>query len=89
MSKPSRQLTVTYAFLCGCRIAFKLVWCPGLQQDFRQFVLVDDDGGMLASGTPTGRLPTLDQRAANWDVVDGSKFSQACVTDLPRTAGSH
>merc|ERR1719181_2476066 len=41
------------------RIAFKLVWAP---PDFTSFVLVDDGGKLLNSGTPKGRLPEQRQR---------------------------
>ncbi|EOD09060.1 hypothetical protein EMIHUDRAFT_452954 [Emiliania huxleyi CCMP1516] len=52
------------------RVAFKLVWCP---PTFASFVLVDDAGGLLCSGTPRGALPALRERQANFDVVRGSK----------------
>ena len=29
----------------GARTAFKLVWCPGANNDFKTYTLVDDDGG--------------------------------------------
>ena len=46
------------------RIAFKLVWCP---PTFETFVLVDDDGDLLATGCPTGPgLPDARQRVANY-----------------------
>jgi hypothetical protein len=56
------------------RIAFKLVWVPN--QDFDEFVLVDDEGGLLARGKPTGRLPQLRQRQMNYRIVAGSKYSK-------------
>jgi len=56
------------------RIAFKLVWCP---PSFLTFVLVDDDGGLLATGTPTGALPSARDRAANYMLVRGSKYATA------------
>uniref|UniRef100_A0A7S2DL80 Uncharacterized protein n=1 Tax=Alexandrium andersonii TaxID=327968 RepID=A0A7S2DL80_9DINO len=55
------------------RIAFKLVWCP---PRFTSFVLVDDDGALLASGTPTGGHPSGRYRAANYELVRGSKYAR-------------
>merc|ERR1719247_3968639 len=55
------------------RIAFKLVWCP---PTFSSFVLVDDNGSLLQSGTPTGEeLPALSLRKANYKLVEGSKYA--------------
>ena len=54
------------------RIAFKLVWCA---PDFRTFVLLDDDGGLLASGTPRGELPPLSEREQNYQMVRGTKYA--------------
>merc|ERR1719213_1236620 len=54
------------------RIAFKLVWCPPA---FRAFVLVDDGGSFLATGEPTGAVPSLRDRAANFALVKGSKYA--------------
>ena len=57
------------------RIAFKLVWCP---PTFETFVLVDDDGELLATGCPTGPgLPDARQRVANYGLVRGSKYAVA------------
>lgn len=56
------------------RIAFKLVWAP---PTFTSFVLVDDAGGLLNGGTPTGRLPDARQRQMNFELVRGSKYSKA------------
>jgi hypothetical protein len=53
------------------RIAFKLVWRA---PDFGSFVLVDDEGGLLAGGTPRGDLPPLAERAANYEMVRGTKY---------------
>ena len=55
------------------RIAFKLVWAP---PDFSSFVLVDDDGNLLAKGTPTGSLPNHGEREMNYRVVKGSKYAR-------------
>ena len=56
------------------RIAFKLVWVPN--EKFDSFVLVDDDGSLLAKGTPTGRdLPNLRERKTNYKIVAGSKYA--------------
>ena len=54
------------------RIAFKLVWCA---PTFDSFVLVDDDGALLARGTPRGALPPLAERQANFEMVRGSKYA--------------
>ena len=59
------------------RIAFKLVWAPG--DDFRRFVLVDDDGALLAAGAPSGQLPALEERKANYEMVAGSKYGSAAA----------
>lgn len=62
------------------RIAFKLVWVPNDRYD--TFVLVDDDGELLALGTPSDGppnygLPTLRQRKLNYALVRGSKYARA------------
>lgn len=54
------------------RIAFKLVWCA---PNFDSFVLVDDDGALLAKGTPRGALPPLSERQENFRMVAGSKYA--------------
>ena len=56
------------------RVAFKLVWVP---PQFSTFVLVDDDGKLLAKGTPAegSGLPSLQQRQANFDVVHGGRYA--------------
>ena len=59
------------------RIAWKLVWAPGASRSFASFVLVDDQGAMLATGAPQGRLPPLQHREANYEVVRGSKYARA------------
>ena len=57
------------------RIAFKLVWVP---PKFSTFVLVGDDGGLLAGpGTPTGHLPHAIERQRNYLAVRGSKYARA------------
>merc|ERR1719310_558444 len=56
------------------RIAFKLVWAP---PTFEAFVLVDDAGDLLNSGTPAGELPSLRQRQQNYALVRGSKYAAA------------
>jgi len=55
------------------RIAFKLVWCP---PTFSSFVLVDDSGALLNSGTPTGNLPRISHRRDNYALVEGSKYGR-------------
>lgn len=55
------------------RIAFKLVWVP---PEFTTFVLVDDDGHLLAKGTPNGaRLPDISERMQNYRTVVGGKYA--------------
>lgn len=57
------------------RIAFKLVWVPN--EDFDTFVLVDDDGKLLAVGKPEndGTLPSRRERERNWSIVQGGKYA--------------
>jgi len=57
------------------RIAFKLVWSP--VDDYASFVLVDDAGELLATGSPVPPLPSYDQRTMNYRVVQGSKYATA------------
>jgi hypothetical protein len=56
------------------RIAFKLVWAP---PTFKTFVLVDDGGALLATGTPADGsvLPEYQERVMNYKVVQNSKYS--------------
>jgi len=54
------------------RIAFKLVWCP---PTFASFVLVDDDGDLLARGAPIGDGPAAAYRQSNYNLVRGSKYA--------------
>ena len=59
------------------RVAFKLVWVPN--EEFDTFVLVDDDGNLLARGTPSdgpGGLPPLRERVQNYRIMEGSKYSR-------------
>jgi len=58
------------------RIAWKLVWCPPA---FDAFVLVDDDGNELTHGRPSGMLPPLGERHANFQLVAGSKYAAAAM----------
>jgi len=57
------------------RIAFKLVWVPN--ENYDTFVLVDDDGKLLAVGRPEddGTLPSRREREMNWDIVRGGKYA--------------
>ena len=55
------------------RIAFKLVWVP---EKYDTFVLVDDDGKLLAQGTPLPPLPALRERQVNYKLVAGSKYAK-------------
>lgn len=60
------------------RIAFKLVWVPN--ERFDTFVLVDDDGNLLAKGKPSdgpSSLPALRERQMNYRIVEGSKYARA------------
>eukprot|EP00633_Aureoumbra_lagunensis_P001239 CAMPEP_0197300624 /NCGR_PEP_ID=MMETSP0890-20130614/48806_1 /TAXON_ID=44058 ORGANISM="Aureoumbra lagunensis, Strain CCMP1510" /NCGR_SAMPLE_ID=MMETSP0890 /ASSEMBLY_ACC=CAM_ASM_000533 /LENGTH=220 /DNA_ID=CAMNT_0042779573 /DNA_START=19 /DNA_END=681 /DNA_ORIENTATION=+ len=60
------------------RIAFKLVWSP--RDDFKSFVLVDDDGNLLNYGTPLPPLPNYSYRQMNYNMVAGSKYARAADT---------
>jgi len=45
--------------------------------EFNRFVLVDDDGSLLASGSATsGRVPHISERAMNYRVVMASKYAK-------------
>mmetsp|Transcript_57480 Transcript_57480/g.105721 ORF Transcript_57480/g.105721 Transcript_57480/m.105721 type:complete len:269 (+) Transcript_57480:39-845(+) len=55
------------------RVAFKLVWVP---PEFTTFVLVDDEGGFLKKGTPTGSLPPMYSRRGNYELVKGGKYAK-------------
>ena len=56
------------------RIAFKLVWVPN--EDYDMFVLVNDDGGLLAYGKPSGGvLPNRREREMNYRIMMGSKYA--------------
>ncbi|KAL3756775.1 hypothetical protein ACHAWU_003525 [Discostella pseudostelligera] len=58
------------------RVAFKLVWVPNANYD--TFVLVDDDGKLLAVGTPSdgpGALPPRRERERNYQIMKGSKYA--------------
>ena len=59
------------------RIAFKLVWVP--TPEFDTFVVVDDEGKLLAQGTPLpgSGLPPLRERMMNYKLVQGSKYAKA------------
>lgn len=60
------------------RVAFKLVWAPPA---FESFVLVDDAGKLLASGTPekNSGLPRISERQRNFELVEGSKYATEAV----------
>ncbi|KAL7442447.1 hypothetical protein ACHAXH_009229 [Discostella pseudostelligera] len=58
------------------RVAFKLVWVPNA--DYDTFVLVDDDGKLLAVGKPSdgpGALPPRRERERNYQIMRGSKYA--------------
>lgn len=65
------------------RIAFKMVWVP---PNFEEFVLVDDDGFLLAHGSPTGKLPDIRQRQANFRAVGKGKYSLAALDVATRSS---
>jgi hypothetical protein len=66
------------------RIAFKLVWVPTRQCD--EFVLVDDDGQLLAHVTNIQPpLPSLRERQMNYRIVEGSKYAK----QADRIAGTY
>ena len=49
-------------------------------QRFDTFVLVADDGSLLAQGTPSdgpAGLPALRERQMNYRIVQGSKYARA------------
>jgi len=52
------------------------VWVP---PRFNAFVLVADDGTELARGYPTGALPPMGHRQANYALVEGSKYAAAAT----------
>jgi hypothetical protein len=57
------------------RIAFKLVWVPTPRLD--EFVLVDDDGQLLAHVTSVQPpLPSVRERQMNYRIVEGSKYAK-------------
>ena len=58
------------------RVAFQLVWCP---PDFSRFVLVDDDGALLNTGCPKGRLPFKGDREMNFRLVGKSKYAKEAL----------
>ena len=52
------------------------MWAP---PTFSQLVLVDDEGELLSSGSPSGSLPNIYERQQNWALVEGSKYGAAAV----------
>ena len=59
------------------KIAWKLVWVPGVANDFARFVLVDDEGVELASGVPTGAIPQRREREYNYQMLKGGRYARA------------
>lgn len=58
------------------RVAFKLVWVPNAEYD--TFVLVDDEGKLLAKGKPSDgprALPRRREREMNYMIMKGSKYA--------------
>ena len=71
------------------RAAFYLVWVPN--ETFDTFVLVDDEGKLLATGTPSdgpGALPSLRERKYNYRIMAGSKYTVEADKMAAATAGS-
>ena len=66
------------------RVGFKLVWCP--TDGYRQFVLADDDGAVLARGRPSGELPSITERRRNYEAVRGSAYARGCTNASTATA---
>eukprot|EP00933_Yihiella_yeosuensis_P004684 TRINITY_DN109072_c0_g1_i1.p1 TRINITY_DN109072_c0_g1~~TRINITY_DN109072_c0_g1_i1.p1 ORF type:complete len:259 (+),score=51.51 TRINITY_DN109072_c0_g1_i1:33-809(+) len=56
------------------RVAFKLVWVPGADGSFKKFVLVDDEGELLAVAQPGEPLPGMRARKGNFQLAAGSKY---------------
>ena len=70
-----QSLPSLHCALGQARIAFKLVWCPPA---FERFVLIDDAGALLNTGTPSAgdkALPRLSERRRNFEAVMGSKYA--------------
>ncbi|EED92855.1 predicted protein [Thalassiosira pseudonana CCMP1335] len=58
------------------RVAFKLVWVPN--ENYDTFVLVDDEGKLMAKGTPSdgsAALPHRREREMNFQIMKGSKYA--------------
>jgi hypothetical protein len=57
------------------KIAFKLIWIP--YQNYQEFILVNDDGQLLAHGKPNAGsgLPSLYDRQKNYQLVQNSKYA--------------
>jgi len=58
------------------RVAWKLVWVPGPERDFKRFVLVDDEGEFLATGRPSGNVPAVYERERNYETVRGGRYAR-------------
>ena len=55
-----------------------MVWVPN--ENFDTFVLVDDDGNLLAQGKPSdgpAGLPSMRERQYNYQICAGSKYAKA------------
>lgn len=59
------------------RVAFKLVWSP--IDNYRTFVLVDDEGNFLNKGTPKGNIPAKQFREMNFQIVEGGRYATAAL----------
>lgn len=71
------------------RIAFKLVWTP--TKDYDTFVLVDDEGQLLAKGTPSDgpqALPPLRERMMNYKLVEAAAGAWTSGSAWPELLGS-
>ena len=79
---------VAHIHFTSC-VAFYLVWVPN--ETFDTFVLANDKGKLLATGTPSdgpGALPSLRERKYNYRIMAGSKYTVEADKMAAATAGS-
>jgi len=69
-------------------IAWKLVWVPGTAADYTRFVLVDDKGGQLATGVPSGHIPMFRERMHNYEMLKGGRYATAADAYAAGPAGA-
>jgi hypothetical protein len=67
------------------KIAWKLVWVPGQNNDFSRFVLVDDEGKKLTTGVPTGNIPHKSERMQNFRMLIGGRYAE-CANEYSNDA---